>query len=162
MDPLPLERGHRQTADRLLDNYQFGEAGRQVYEFLWSEFADWYLELSKVQINEGGSRAWTTLKVLRQVLDDSLRLLHPYIPFVSEETWQQLKRAYQEADLGIEPSGGWERGLNHRRLAYCRATLPAGNGRFQPAPGTRAPHPRRASRSQCRTQALHPGHDSCR
>ena len=97
--------------DRLMDSYQFGEAGRQAYDFLWSEFADWYLELAKVQLNQGGQQAWTTLKVLHKVLDDCLRLLHPYIPFVTEETWQQLKQAYQEADLGIEPQGGWEEAL---------------------------------------------------
>ncbi|MDX1414484.1 MAG: valine--tRNA ligase, partial [Candidatus Promineifilaceae bacterium] len=100
-----------ENSDRLMDNYQFGEAGRQVYDFLWGEFADWYVELAKVQLNLGGSRAWTTLKVLRQVLDDSLRLLHPYIPFVTEETWQQLKEAYQATDLGIEPGEGWAEAL---------------------------------------------------
>ncbi len=99
------------TADRLLDSYQFGEAGRQIYDFLWWEFADWYLELAKVQLDQGGERAWTTLTVLRQVLDESLRLLHPYIPFVTEETWQQLKSAFIEADLGIAPPEGWSEAL---------------------------------------------------
>ena len=105
------------TSDRLMDTYLYGEAGRQVYDFLWSEFADWYVELAKVQLNEGGSRAWTTLWVLRKVLDDCLRLLHPYIPFVTEETWQQLKKAFLAADAHIEPQGGWEAGLNNCRLA---------------------------------------------
>ena len=100
-----------ETADRLMDAYQYGEAGRQIYDFLWSEFADWYVELAKVQLNQGGSRAWTTLSVLRQVLDKSLRLLHPFIPFVTEETWQQLKDAYTESGLGIEPVGGWPEAL---------------------------------------------------
>jgi valyl-tRNA synthetase len=100
-----------ETADRLMDGYLYGEAGRQVYDFLWSEFADWYLELAKVQLNQGGSRAWTTLSVLRQVLDESLRLLHPFIPFVTEETWQQLKAAFIEADLGIGPADGWGEAL---------------------------------------------------
>jgi valyl-tRNA synthetase len=95
------------TADRLMDAYLFGEAGRQVYDFLWNEFADWYVELAKVQLAQGGSRAWTTLAVLRKVLDESLRLLHPYIPFVTEETWGQLKAAYSAAGLGIEPAEGW-------------------------------------------------------
>jgi valyl-tRNA synthetase len=99
------------TADRLMDGYLYGEAGRQVYDFLWSEFADWYLELAKVQLNQGGERAWTTLSVLRQVLDESLRLLHPFIPFVTEETWQQLKAAFKAAGLGIEPDGGWGEAL---------------------------------------------------
>jgi valyl-tRNA synthetase len=100
-----------ENTDRLLDSYQFGEAGRQVYEFLWGEFADWYLEVAKVQLSRGGSHSWTTLKVLRQVLDECLRLLHPYIPFVTEETWQQLKHAYEEANLAIEPDGGWGEAL---------------------------------------------------
>jgi valyl-tRNA synthetase len=98
-------------ADRLMDNYQFGEAGRQVYDFLWGDFADWYVELAKVQLNEGGSRAWTTLAVLARVLDDCLRLLHPYIPFVTEETWQQLKQAFAAADIGLAPAEGWPEAL---------------------------------------------------
>lgn len=98
-------------ADRLLGAYQFGEAGRQVYDFLWNDFADWYVELSKVQLNQGGERSWTTLWVLRKVLDDCLRLLHPYIPYVTEETWQQLKAGFETADLGIEPDGGWGEAL---------------------------------------------------
>ncbi len=99
------------NSDRLMDGYLYGEAGRQVYDFLWSDFADWYVELAKVQLQQGGSRAWTTLAVLRQVLDDCLRLLHPYIPYVTEETWQQLKQAFEAADLGIEPDGGWGEAL---------------------------------------------------
>lgn len=99
------------VANRLMDNYLYGEAGRQVYDFLWGEFADWYVELAKVQLREGGSRAWTTLSVARKVLDDCLRLLHPYIPYVTEETWQQLKAAFTNADLGIEPEGGWAEAL---------------------------------------------------
>lgn len=100
-----------ETADRLMDGYLFGEAGRQVYDFLWGDFADWYVELAKVQLAEGGHRAWTTLAVLRKVLDDCLRLLHPYIPFVTEETWQQLKTAFETADLGISPTEGWSEAL---------------------------------------------------
>jgi valyl-tRNA synthetase len=100
-----------ETADRLLDGYNFGEAGRQVYDFLWGDFADWYVELAKVQLREGGRRAWTTLSVLREVLDNCLRLLHPYIPYVTEETWQQLKQAFETADLGIAPAEGWPEAL---------------------------------------------------
>jgi valyl-tRNA synthetase len=100
-----------ETADRLMDSYNFGEAGRQVYDFLWGDFADWYVELAKVQLRDGGTRAWTTLSVLRQVLDNCLRLLHPYIPYVTEETWQQLKQAFEAADLGIAPAEGWAEAL---------------------------------------------------
>jgi valyl-tRNA synthetase len=99
------------TVDRLMDSYQFGEAGRQVYEFLWNDFADWYLEAAKVQLKEGGAAAWRTLSVLRRALDEALRLLHPYIPYVTEETWQQLRRAFVDAEVGIAPQGGWGEAL---------------------------------------------------
>ena len=95
------------TADRLMDGYLFGEAGRQIYDFMWNDFADWYLEVAKVQMNTGGQVAWTTLHVLATVLDHTLRLLHPYIPFVTEETWQHLRAAALESDLGISPAEGW-------------------------------------------------------
>ncbi len=112
-DKWILSRMNETIADvsRLIDIYQFGEAGRQAYEFLWNDFADWYVEASKVQLNQGGAQAWTTLSVLLEVLDKTLRLLHPYIPFVTEETWQQLRTAFTDAGLGIEPAGDWPEAL---------------------------------------------------
>ncbi|HFC12796.1 MAG TPA: valine--tRNA ligase, partial [Anaerolineae bacterium] len=98
-------------ANRLLDAFNFGEAGGQGYDFLWGEFADWYIEIAKVQLNESASRAYMTLSVLQRVLDDGLRLLHPFIPFVTEETWQQLKAAFVASGLGIAPKGGWPEAL---------------------------------------------------
>jgi len=79
--------------NRLFDNHQYGEAGRYIYEFFWSEFADWYLEIAKGQLNEGGKRAFYTAETLIKVLDLSLRLLHPFTPFVTEELWQHLREA---------------------------------------------------------------------
>lgn len=99
------------TSNRLMDSYQYGEAGRQIYDFLWGDYADWYLEVAKVQLNQGGAVAWTTLAVLREVLDQTLRLLHPYIPFVTEATWLELKQAFLDSGLGITPSEGWAEAL---------------------------------------------------
>ncbi len=100
-----------ETADRLYDSYQYGEAGRQIHDFFWGDFADWYLELAKVQFDRDGQTAWTTMSVLWYVLDASLRLLHPFIPFVTEETWQQVKAAFVTADVGIGPAEGWPEAL---------------------------------------------------
>jgi valyl-tRNA synthetase len=75
---------------RLMQAHNYGEAGRQILDFLWSEFADWYIETAKVQLDEGGQRAQLTREVLYTVLEGSLRLLHPYMPFVTEELWQFL------------------------------------------------------------------------
>jgi valyl-tRNA synthetase len=98
------------TVNRLFQNYQYGEAGRQLYDFFWSEFADWYIEASKIPINEGGGAALAAGQTLVTVLDQVLRLLHPFIPFVTEEIWQNLKAAcINMPELG--PAGGWEEAL---------------------------------------------------
>jgi valyl-tRNA synthetase len=97
--------------DRLFTNYQYGEAGRQIYEFFWSEFADWYLEIAKLQVAEGGPRAKKTAHALVRVLDAMLRFLHPFTPFVTEELWGYLKGAAQELSPDYAPKGGWEEAL---------------------------------------------------
>jgi len=97
--------------ERLFANYQFGEAGRQIYEFIWSEFADWYVEIAKMQLSEGGDRAFYTAYTLVRVLDMSLRLLHPFTPFVTEELWGYLKQTAQEKSVAFAPAGGWEDAL---------------------------------------------------
>jgi valyl-tRNA synthetase len=81
------------NANRLFDAHQYGEAGRQMYEFLWGDYCDWYLEIAKLQLARDGVTADTTRSTLVHVLDQSLRLLHPFIPFVTEEIWQHLKQA---------------------------------------------------------------------
>ncbi|OQX63411.1 MAG: valine--tRNA ligase [Anaerolinea sp. 4484_236] len=85
------------TVERLFSNHQYGEAGRQIYDFFWSEFADWYLEISKQQISKGGDEAYYTTETLVRVLDTCLRLLHPFTPFVTEELWQHLRTALQDS-----------------------------------------------------------------
>ncbi len=87
------QRSLRDSVKRLFENYQYGEAGRQIYDFFWNEFADWYLEIAKLQIAEGGDRAFYTAQALVHILDTCLRLLHPFTPFVTEELWQHLKEA---------------------------------------------------------------------
>jgi len=97
--------------DRLFNTYLFGEAGRQIYDFLWGEFADWYIEIAKLQLAEGGDRAFYTAQTLTHTLDACLRLLHPYTPFVTEELWGHLKRACQEHSSLLTPETGWEEAL---------------------------------------------------
>jgi len=88
-----LSRLHRLIANvnRLFDSYQYGEAGRQIYDFLWGEYADWYIEIAKIALyGEDQQARRRTLHVLTYVLDQCLRLLHPYVPFVTEEIWQHI------------------------------------------------------------------------
>jgi valyl-tRNA synthetase len=88
-----LSRHNRLIGDvtRLIDRYQFGEAGRQIYEFTWGEFCDWYIEIAKVPLyGQDRAAALRTQAVLVYVLERTLRLLHPFMPFVTEESWQHL------------------------------------------------------------------------
>jgi len=93
-----VSRAQRLTREvtRLIEDYQFGEAGRQIFEFFWSEYCDWYLEIAKVQLQEGGARRRVTADLLRALLDRSMRLLHPFMPFVTEEVWQHLYAGVRE------------------------------------------------------------------
>jgi valyl-tRNA synthetase len=76
---------------RLFNTYQYGEAGRQILEFLWGEFADWYVEISKSALYGGDAAAREqALDVLAYVINTNLRLLHPYIPYITEEIWSHV------------------------------------------------------------------------
>jgi valyl-tRNA synthetase len=97
--------------ERLFASYQYGEAGRQIYDFFWAEFADWYVEISKLQLNQGGDTAFHTACTLVQVLDTCLRLLHPFIPFITEELWGHLRDAAQEHSELLAPGQGWGEAL---------------------------------------------------
>ena len=75
----------------LMEDFQFGEAQRQIHDFLWGEFCDWYIEIAKIRLRSGAKEVPSPVPVLVYVLETSLRLLHPYMPFVTEELWQNLK-----------------------------------------------------------------------
>ena len=91
----------RHEATRLIDGWQLGEAGRQLYEFLWNEYCDWYIEAAKVRLNEGTpAEAQATRQVLAFVLEQGMRLLHPFMPFVTEAIWQNLPGIGQGAPAG--------------------------------------------------------------
>ena len=94
------------SVDSYLRNFELGEAQRELYDFIWHEFCDWYIELAKLRLrstprgSEGnapnggpnsGDSAESPLPVLAHALERTLRLLHPFMPFITEEIWQKLK-----------------------------------------------------------------------
>jgi valyl-tRNA synthetase len=74
--------------DRLMREFQFGEAQRYLHDFLWGELCDWYIEIAKIHLNDAAA---SPVPVLIHVLEKSLRLLHPFMPFITEELWQHLR-----------------------------------------------------------------------
>ena len=109
VDRWILTRLHRTMAyaSRQIDNYQFHEAGRAIYEFLWSEFADWYVEAAKVRLRGDGDAGAAT-QTLAYVLERSLRLLHPFMPYVTEELWQRLPHKGDSLIVAPWPEPGRE------------------------------------------------------
>jgi len=82
------------TVTSLMQNFEFGEAQRTIYDFLWGDYCDWYIELAKVRLRS--SESCSPVPVLVHVLETSLRLLHPFMPFVTEELWQNIKNNVQD------------------------------------------------------------------
>jgi valyl-tRNA synthetase len=88
------------SVTELMENFQFGEAEQQIYDFVWSKFCDWYVEVAKIRLRPhpalpaGGESSGevSPLPFLVSTLEKSLRLLHPFMPFVTEELWQNLKQ----------------------------------------------------------------------
>ena len=75
----------------LFEKFEFGEAGRLLYRFIWDDFCDWYIEMSKETLaGDDEAAKLTTCSILVYVLDNTLRLLHPIMPFVTEEIWQSV------------------------------------------------------------------------
>ena len=95
--PAPVHREDRWIVSRmkgvtshvnhLLEDFQLGQAEQVIRDFIWDEFADWYIELAKVRLRNGDA---TPAPYLVGVLEESIRLLHPFMPFVTEEIWQSL------------------------------------------------------------------------
>jgi len=79
------------NATNLMEDFQFGEAQRQIHDFLWGEFCDWYIEIAKIRL-QSAQDIVSPIPVLVYVMETSLRLLHPFMPFLTEELWQNLKK----------------------------------------------------------------------
>jgi len=84
--------------ERQFQNFQYGQAGQQIYDFIWSDFADWYVEIAKEQMKKEETR-YSTVETLARVFDTALRLLHPFTPFVTEEIWGHLRSAILESPI---------------------------------------------------------------
>ncbi|MCL7748092.1 valine--tRNA ligase [Halalkalibacter alkaliphilus] len=105
-DKWILTRLQETIADvtRLIDAYEFGEVGRLLYNFIWDDFCDWYIEMAKLPLyGDDEAAKKTTRSVLAYVLDQTMRLLHPMMPFITEEIWQHLPHKGESITIAAWP-----------------------------------------------------------
>ena len=94
-----------ETVTRLADKYEFGEVGRVLYNFIWDDFCDWYIEMAKLPLyGEDEEAKKTTRSILAYVLDNTMRLLHPFMPFITEEIWQNLPHQGESITVAAWPT----------------------------------------------------------
>lgn len=94
-----------QDVSSYLEKFELGEAGRLIYDFIWGEVCDWYIELAKPRLydRENSTARATAQTVLCRVLGDAMKLLHPYMPFITEEIWQHLPHEGQSIMIAPWP-----------------------------------------------------------
>ena len=162
-DAAPLQRGRLTLADRwilarlervteevesALSTFQFADAASALYQFAWRAFCDWYIELAKapLQGEDPHARA-TTQAVLVRVLDQLLRLLHPFLPFLTEELWHRLPGVAPDAFLARaefpEATGEWRDAAAEQEMGPVVAVIEAvrtirGESNLSPAARFRA------------------------
>ncbi|MCG6552332.1 MAG: valine--tRNA ligase [Candidatus Magnetominusculus sp. LBB02] len=90
--------------DRALSDYRFNDAASAVYQFVWHELCDWYIELAKTSFERNYPNSSLTLKCLIYVLDNSLRMLHPFMPFITEELWKSFPQTGETISLAPYPA----------------------------------------------------------
>ncbi len=91
-------QGLIRDVERQFQNFQYGQAGQQIYDFIWNDFADWYVEIAKEQLKDETTR-YLTIETLTRVFEMCLRLLHPFTPFVTEEIWGHLRSSILESPI---------------------------------------------------------------
>ncbi|MDW0109658.1 valine--tRNA ligase [Sporosarcina aquimarina] len=92
------------SVTKLSDRYEFGEVGRALYNFIWDDLCDWYIEMAKLPLyGEDEKAKHMTRSVLAYVLDNTMRLLHPLMPFITEEIWQNLPHEGESITVAAWP-----------------------------------------------------------
>ena len=150
LDPVPADSDVIAEVDAYYEDFEFAKASDALYHFVWDDVCDWYVELAKPPLAAGGAAAERTRRVLGHVLDTVLRLLHPVIPFVTEELWTALTgeesvviAAWPAADESLADARGRDavdalQTVGHRGPPVPRrpgpAAAAAGGGTARPDP----------------------------
>ncbi|MEO1299401.1 MAG: class I tRNA ligase family protein, partial [Cyanobacteria bacterium J06636_16] len=99
---LSRYNGVVQRVREYMDKYGFGEAAKELYDFIWGDFCDWYIELAKARFQESGLTKQVVQQTLAYVLDGILRLLHPFMPHITEEIWHTLNQVDENQSLALQ------------------------------------------------------------
>ena len=95
-----------EDANRLMRAHQYGEAGKTIREFVWSELCDWYIEAAKVRQRGSAAERKAVAQTLAYAMERSVRLLHPFMPFLTEALWQELPHIGESVMIAAWPEAG--------------------------------------------------------
>ncbi len=107
-----------EKVNQALEHYRFAEAAQAIYDFVWHEFCDWYLEMAKVNLFKAPQDKQATQYWLLQTLEEMLRLIHPFMPFISEELWSHLP-----GTSGTVMQAAWPRAREQRAEAQVEQQM---------------------------------------
>jgi valyl-tRNA synthetase len=110
-----------------IEKYELGIAVSKLYDFVWDVFCDWYIELAKPRLLEGGEAADATRRVLVYVLSNTLAMLHPFMPFITEEIWQTLPHEGESVMVSSWPKqeSNWDYTAEEQRFETVMAAIKA-------------------------------------
>lgn len=103
-----------------IEHYELGVAVSKLYDFIWEQFCDWYIEIAKVRLQKGGEEAAVAKEVLLFVIDGILKLLHPFMPFITEEIWQHFPHEGETIMLTSYPEYDEELNFADEEVAFER------------------------------------------
>ena len=103
-----------------LDSYELGVALSKVYDFIWNVYCDWYIELTKPRIQAGGETAFAAQNVLVYVMQGMLKLLHPFMPFITEEIWQAIPSSEEAIIISKWPEYNAEFDFSEERKEFAK------------------------------------------
>ncbi len=144
--------------------YEMAEAARAAYSFFWSEFCDWFVEMCKPALRSGGGEGERAKQTLFFVLEGTLRALHPFMPFITEEIWQELPWTGDSLLVARWPAteAGWRDGAAEREMAALMAVVVAARKlrAGQQVPASQRVHIRVAAGSKAARDVLAANHES--
>ena len=116
--------------DQSLADYRFNDAANSIYQFIWHELCDWYIEMVKPVLYDEAADRLPVRQCLLYILEKTLRLLHPFMPYVTEEIWQNMPHKGESIVTAEYPGKSYQRNLRLKNICPLLWKLSQASGRY--------------------------------